>query len=156
MILYGPKEEKKISSEKIRHSVEREPPLSLYIGLNVHSLVRSKKLIEEFLPSWHYSISYDRVMQIEKDIYIYSRFSLWAVRIKPRSWFARLVCEWDYSLKVLWTISTMILLPQLPSLPFHGTGISITQFPTADDMGTAIDPVATVVATKGVYLTPTL
>ena len=31
---------------------------------------------------------------------------------------------------------------------FHGIGISLTQFPTADNMGTAIEPVATV-ATKG-------
>ena len=50
-----------------RHSAIREPPLTLYIGLNVHSLVQSKRLIEQ-LYSLGISISYDRVMQIEKEM----------------------------------------------------------------------------------------
>ena len=49
-----------------RHSAISESPLHLYIGLNIHSLVRSKRLIEQ-LYSLGISISYDRVMQIEKE-----------------------------------------------------------------------------------------
>ena len=33
-------------SKKSRHTPNREPPLSLYLGLKVHSLTRSKKLVE--------------------------------------------------------------------------------------------------------------
>ncbi len=57
------------ASEKrsTRHSPDREPPLPVYIGLNIHSLIRSKQLIEK-LDSLGISISYDRVMELEKNI----------------------------------------------------------------------------------------
>ena len=49
-----------------RHSTTREPPLPLYIGLKVHSFIRGKKLIYK-VHHLGISISYDRVIQIEKD-----------------------------------------------------------------------------------------
>ena len=40
------------------------PPLPIYIGMNVHALTRSKKLIQQ-LYQMGISISYDRIMEIE-------------------------------------------------------------------------------------------
>ena len=50
-----------------RHSLDREPPLPVYIGLKIHSLARTKKLIET-CHSLGISISYDRVIELEKDM----------------------------------------------------------------------------------------
>ena len=49
---------------KSRHSMDRESPLPLYIGMKIHTETRSKKLITE-LHDLGLSISYDRVLQLE-------------------------------------------------------------------------------------------
>ena len=49
---------------KPRHSLEREPPLPVYIGLNIHGLTRSKHLINQ-LHQLGICISYERVLQLE-------------------------------------------------------------------------------------------
>ncbi len=68
LILFNSKKKQTQSAKSFyRHSVVREHPLPLYVGLKVHSFVRSKKLIED-LQYLGISISYNRVMQIEKDI----------------------------------------------------------------------------------------
>ncbi len=53
------------------HSRKFEPPLPLYIGLKVHTLSRSKKLISE-LSQLGLSVCYDRVIQLEKQISFFS------------------------------------------------------------------------------------
>lgn len=63
-IVYHTKKRTSPSATTSRHSLEREPPLPIYIGLNVHTLTRSKKLIKQ-LYKMGISISYDRIMQIE-------------------------------------------------------------------------------------------
>ena len=55
---------KKRSSSSLRHSSLRQPPLPIYISLNVHSLTRCKKLITE-LYQLGLSVSYDRLIEIE-------------------------------------------------------------------------------------------
>ena len=50
-----------------RHSQKNEPPLSVLISLAVHSQTREKKIIEK-LYSNGLCISYDRVIEIEKNI----------------------------------------------------------------------------------------
>ena len=52
------------STVKTRHTLAREPPIPIYIALNIHQLSRSKKLIEQ-LYRMGICISYDRVMEIE-------------------------------------------------------------------------------------------
>ena len=52
------------STVKTRHTLACEPPIPIYIGLNIHQLTRSKKLIEQ-LYRMGICISYDRVMEIE-------------------------------------------------------------------------------------------
>ena len=47
-----------------RHTLEREPPLPIYIGMNVHTLTRSKKLIHQLFQVG-LSISYDRIRETE-------------------------------------------------------------------------------------------
>ena len=50
---------------KPRHSLQREPPIPVYIGLNVHQVTRSKKLIQQF-HQLGISISYDWVLELEE------------------------------------------------------------------------------------------
>ena len=54
---------------KNRHSLNHEPPLPLYLGLNIHTLTRSKKLIIE-LHNLGLSVNYNRVLQVENQIAI--------------------------------------------------------------------------------------
>ncbi len=57
-ILFNCKAKKGTCNIKSRHSLDHEPPLPLYIGLNVHTQTRSKKLIME-LNHMGISISYE-------------------------------------------------------------------------------------------------
>ena len=47
-----------------RHTLQREPPMPVYIGLNVHKMTRIKKLIQQLYQT-RISVSYDRVMELE-------------------------------------------------------------------------------------------
>ena len=58
---------KKDASLKSRHSLSYEPPMPLYLGLNLHTQTRSKKVITE-LYELGLSVSYNRVLQIEKQL----------------------------------------------------------------------------------------
>ena len=116
--------------------MDREPPLPIYIGLNIHQLTRSKKLITQ-LYHMGISISYDRVLELE-------------------DWIATTVCE-QFELdgivspaclrKGLFTIGAMDNLDHNPTSTtsqssFHGTGISLFQFPTSDNPGHERPPLA--------------
>ena len=50
------KPKKRDSAAKVRHSLEHEPPLPLYIGLNVHTQTRSKKLITSSKEHGHWVV----------------------------------------------------------------------------------------------------
>ena len=54
-------------SVKSHHSLEREPPLALYIGMNIQTATRSKKLITQ-LYDLGLNVSYDRVLQLESQL----------------------------------------------------------------------------------------
>ena len=121
----------KVFSEpkKGRHSLSREPPLPIYFGLKVHSVNRSKKLIDE-LCSLGISISYDRVLQLENNI---------AFTMCKQFESDGIVCP-SILRKGLVTIGAIDNIDHNPSSAtahssFHGTGITITQFPTLDAMG---------------------
>ena len=96
---YNTKKKSKESNTQTRHSLEREPPLPVYIGLNIHGLTRCKRIIQQS-HELGISISYDRVIQLEE-------------------WIAEAICErFDKdgvkvcSLLVHWTTFT-ITPPQL-------------------------------------------
>ena len=50
-----------------RHSLERETPLAIYLGLKVHAETRKRDLVEK-LSQLGISITYDRVLQISADM----------------------------------------------------------------------------------------
>ena len=50
-----------------RHSKKNEPPLTVLIGLTVHSQTREKKITKKLYSNW-LCISYDRVIEIENSI----------------------------------------------------------------------------------------
>jgi len=60
----SPNSEQNVSTPSVRHVTEREMPLPIYIGLELHSVTRMKKLLDKF-HKLRMCISYDRVMQIE-------------------------------------------------------------------------------------------
>ena len=135
VIVYNTKEKSKESNTQTRHSLEREPPMPVYIGLNIHGLTRCKRIIQQ-LHELGISISYDRVIQLE-------------------DWLAEATCErFDKDgvvspacvRKGLFTVGALDNLDHNPSSTtskssFHCTGISLLQLPTENQPGESRPPV---------------
>ena len=136
VILYNVKKQPSANPDaKPRHVLQREPPLPVYIGLNIHQMFRSKKLINQ-LYQMGICISYNRVLELEE-------------------WIATSVCERfeedgivvPASLrKGLFTVGALDNIDHNPSSTtaagsFHGCGISLFQFPTQANPGEARPPV---------------
>ena len=68
-IVFNCKKRGSTVANKSRHSLDYEPPLILYIGMNVHTQTRSKKLITQ-LCQMGLSVSYDRILQLENQLAI--------------------------------------------------------------------------------------
>ena len=65
LILFNSKEKpSEKPAAKMRHTMDREPPLPLYIGLDVHTLTRSKKMVTR-LYELGISVSYERVLTVQ-------------------------------------------------------------------------------------------
>ena len=64
VILFNMKKRSSDSAVKSRHTLDREPPLPIYVGLNIHHMTRSKKLIQQ-LYQMGVCVSYDRVLELE-------------------------------------------------------------------------------------------
>ncbi len=133
-ILYNMKKSSPCGT-KTRHTVDREPPLPIYIGLNIHRQTRSKKLISQ-LYSMGISISYDRVFDLENKIStsICERFEEDGV-VSPTSF-----------RKGVLTISAIDNFDHNSSsttsqASFHGTGIGLFQCPTTDNPGEEKSPI---------------
>ena len=119
---------------KPRHSLEREPQLSVYTGLSIHGLTRSKHFINQ-LHQLGICISYERVLQLE-------------------DWIAKAICIRFHEDGVvspvclhrgLFTVGALDNLDHNPSLTtlqssFHGTGISMFQFPSPNKPGECRPP----------------
>ena len=67
LIVFNMKKSTSTAGTKERHTLDREPPLPIYIGLNLHQQTRCKKLIMQ-LYCMGISISYDRVLDLEDRI----------------------------------------------------------------------------------------
>ena len=120
------------TSVKSRHSITQEPPLPLYIRLNmlkIHAETRSKLLIG-YLYKLGLSVSYERILTLESQL-------------------ATAVCM-DFEEKGvvvpaqlrrgLFTIGALYNIDHNPSSTtaqgsFHGTGIRLFQFPTSTNVG---------------------
>ncbi len=124
----------KTKTDQTRHSASREPPIPLYIGLNIHSSTRSKALVEKMY-QMGISVSYDRIMEIE-------------------DWLATSLCQRFKDdgcvspaclRKGIFSVGALDNLDHNPSSTtsvssFHGTGISIFQFPTNSVPGQSRPP----------------
>lgn len=119
-----------------RHSQLHEPPVPIYLGLNIHTQTRSKKMVK-CLHKLGICISYQRVMEIE---------NMLATAVCKRFSEDGLVCP-PILRKGIFTVGALDNIDHNPSSTtaqgsFHGTGISIFQFPTSSNSGVVRDPIA--------------
>jgi len=125
---------KRSCAESNRHCKDKETPLPLYIGLNIHTQTRSKKLVSN-LHKLGISISYSRVIELENHL---------ASAMCKRFQNEDLVCP-SHLRNGLFTVGALDNIDHNPSSTiaqgsFHGTGISIFQFPTTTNVGIFRDP----------------
>lgn len=107
-----------------------KPPLAVFLALKLHSQTRSKKLVE-LLHNYALSVSYKKVLSIE------SRFAQ-AIADQTRN-NADIVCPTNLH-QHIFTVAALDNLDHNPtsrtaSSSFHGTGISIFQFPSSQTPG---------------------
>ena len=122
------------STESNQHHKDRETPLPLYIGLNIHTQTRSKKILN-CLHILSISISYKRVIEVENSL---------GSSICKRFEDEGIVCPSQLR-KGLFTVGALDNIDHNLSSTtaqgsFHGTGISIFQFPTVSNYGICRDP----------------
>ena len=120
---------------RTRHCKNREPPLPIYVGLQIHTLTRSRKLVNS-LYKLGVSISYNRVNELE---------NLLANAVCERFEEEGLVCPANLR-KGLFTVGVLDNIDHNPSSTsaqgsFHGTGISVFQFPTSTNPGVSRPPI---------------
>lgn len=123
------------TAESKRHVKDRETPLPLYIGLSIHTKTRSKKIINS-LHRLGISISYSRVIELENSL---------ATAICTQFEDEGIVCPSNLR-KGLFTVGALDNIDHNLSSTtaqgsFHGTGISIFQFPTITNSGICRDPI---------------
>ena len=119
----------KSKTSKTRHTLSREQPLPLYLGLGLHSLTRSKSLIAK-LYQMGLCVSYERIMEIEE----------WLANSVSKR-FQEDGCVMLVGLrKGLFCVGGLDNLDHNPSSntatsSFHGIAISIFQFPVSENEG---------------------
>ena len=108
-------------SVNVRHDRDHETPLPLYLGLKVHAVTRSKKLVDTL---FHLGlcILYDHVLQVQSDI---------ANGVCQGYEMEKIVCPPNMH-RGLFTIAAVDNIDHNPSSAsakdyFHGTGISLMQ-----------------------------
>ena len=107
LILFNSKESVSRANTSRRHSRVREPPLPSYVGLNIHTLTRGKKMISQMIYLC-LSVSYHRLLEIQEGI-----TKALCHRFCDEMQFVRHNSKQESCVLGLWTISTIILL-QLP------------------------------------------
>lgn len=122
-------------ASKLRHVKDREPPLPIYVGLQVHSLTRSKKLVNS-LSTVGVSVNYKHVIELE---------NLLAGAVSTHFEKEGIVCPPNLR-KGLFTVGAFDNFDHNPSSisaqgSFHGTGMSVFQFPIASDCGFQREPI---------------
>ena len=131
LILFNLKKHK--SSFKVRHSLDRDPPLPFYLGMKIHTEIRSKSLIKQ-LYNLGLSASYDRILQIESQLAtgacqnFKSKGVVVPAQFRHGPFVAAALDNLDYNPSSTTAVGS-----------FHGTGISIFQFQTASNFGTNQD-----------------
>ncbi|KAK2549911.1 hypothetical protein P5673_029513 [Acropora cervicornis] len=133
LIVFNSKKKSSTTSGN-QHSLEREPPLPLYVGLSIRAYTRSKKIINELF-QLGISVSYDRVDDLLNGLgtAVCNRFQQDGV-----------VCPLNLNCG-LFTVGALDNIDYNPSATtsqgsFHGTGISLFQFPSSSVDGTQSRP----------------
>lgn len=117
------------SSSKQYHARQRETPLAIYIGLMLHFKTRQKDIIDK-LSDRGLCISYSRTMEIVTQLgsSVCSRFEqegcVCPPKLKENLFTVGAVDNIDHNTSSLRSKES-----------FHGTAVSLTQFPTADNLG---------------------
>ena len=128
ILMYNARKRKqKEDSASSRHSLKREPPVPLYVGLNIHTLTCNKGIIDRF-EKLGLSVPYDRVLQVERVL---------AQNLCKQFREENIVCPPSLC-KGLYTVADNI--DHNPSSTtatgsLHGTAISIMQHVTMDNPG---------------------
>ena len=126
LIIFNMKKIKKLATKSDRHNQDREPPLPLYLGMSVHAQTRSKKFVNQ-LYELGLSLSYQRVDDIMNNL---------ATSVCDHFKSVGVVCPLSLQ-SDLFTVGAIDNLDHDPSSTtaqgsFHGTGISMFQFPKQD------------------------
>ena len=129
LFLHNAKKQKGVSKSSGRHNYQREPPVPLYIGLNLHAQTRGKKLIDN-LENVAEFFSCDRILQLE---------SLLAENVCEQFKLDSIVCPANLQ-EGSFTIGALDNNDHNPSSTsaqgsLHGTAISIIQTPTRENSG---------------------
>lgn len=119
------------------HSIDREPPVPVYLGLMTHAETRKRTLVDK-LYNLGLSISYDRVLDLSTDMGndVCARFESEGVVCPPKL------------RKMVFTTAAVDNIDHNPSSTtaqgaFHGTGVSLFQHPSIDAPGEERDFVNT-------------
>eukprot|EP00745_Piridium_sociabile_P034702 TRINITY_DN5991_c0_g1_i12.p2 TRINITY_DN5991_c0_g1~~TRINITY_DN5991_c0_g1_i12.p2 ORF type:complete len:424 (-),score=75.51 TRINITY_DN5991_c0_g1_i12:2994-4265(-) len=119
-----------LNMNSLSANLNYEPPLAVFLALKLHSQTRSKKLVE-LLHKYALSVSYKKVLTIEVSF-------AQAIADKTRN-NADIVCPTNLR-QHIFTVAALDNLDHNPtsrtaSSSFHGTGISIFQFPSSQKPG---------------------
>ena len=124
LLIHNAKKKMDLNASHQRHSLDREPPIPLYIGMSLHTQTRSKQLVDQ-MAKLGISITYDRIVQVENSL---------AMSMCEQYKKDNIVCPSQLR-KSVFTIGALDNVDHNPSSTtsqgsFHGTSISIIQQPT--------------------------
>lgn len=119
------------ASSYTRHSKDHETPLPIYVGVNIHGKTRKRELIDDMF-RLGLSVSYDRVLSISSDL---------ANKVCAHFHAIGVVCP-PHLRTGLFTVGAVDNIDHDPSsttakTSFHGTGMSLFQLPTINELGTS-------------------
>lgn len=121
LIQFNSVKNRKPNASYVRHNIQREQPLPIYIGLLVHSLSGKRSLVDELF-EMGLSVAYSRVMDIER-----------ALATKVCEIYMKDNCVCPPHLKLgMFTTAAVDNIDHNPrsntaNYSFHGTGISLIQ-----------------------------
>ena len=126
---FNVKKKQNVQNNSRRKNLERQQPISIYLGLSIYKEIRDEKVIEK-LYQLGLSISYDRVLQI---------WNCFGHNATKQAEIENLACPRKLR-KGIYTIGAFENIDYNPSSTsakrsFHGTGISIIQTPEFKDKG---------------------
>ena len=136
LILFNAKDNRAslVAGSSQRHLKSREPPLPLYVGLNIHTQTRSRKMLTQ-MHELGLSISYTRLLEIQDSI-----TSALCKRFKDED----AVCPTQLRTGI-YSVGALDNIDHNPTATtakgsFHGTTISIFQFPSDINPGSSREP----------------